>query len=437
MTPKPAEMLRIWSPPPGDLRDTLAWVSRLLRDLLSDWRCLPAAVMRMRRRQKKGRGPARPRRAGGDGGRHGQAPPFPACREALGKDADNPVTTQETGGPGENVGGSPQEPCHGEEGARRGGVRGEGATARLEMEEHLEKVGDGQKLPLESLSQAWQEGESRGNGEKPGRGPLPCGEEATSCPPGDGTLACPVTDNHPVLSLFYRPEEEEDDDGDWLSEEEGGDAGGRSGADWTDAELALEGEGWREADAALRLAPAPGRPTRPRPEDQAFRVSFYLPGPALQAEDVGDPWTPPEKPWPMRPGPPRRIHCCELGSRGVEEPSQGETKDSQGNWTAKKVRFSAVVTVHPLLVWPFASRAARRGPWEELARDRSRFRRRIEQLEPILGPCLEPGHRAWAQRKIQEAGPESLGGGQGRQDTPLPPSSARMEDPGGRDGRLG
>ncbi|XP_069019023.1 protein phosphatase 1 regulatory subunit 15B [Embiotoca jacksoni] len=59
----------------------------------------------------------------------------------------------------------------------------------------------------------------------------------------------------------------------------------------------------------------------------------------------------------------------------------------------KKVRFSPLVQVHVMRTWPFARQASRKGHWEEMARDRDRFRRRVGETEQAIGHCLTQSHR--------------------------------------------
>lgn len=94
----------------------------------------------------------------------------------------------------------------------------------------------------------------------------------------------------------------------------------------------------------------------------------------------------------------------------------------------KKVRFSPVVTVHSLVVWDYASRAARRGPWEEIARDRCRFHRRIAQVAAVLEPCLAMDHRAKVWKRIHGV-PTSLLE-EATDSMPFCSSSARKEELG-------
>ncbi|XP_051578521.1 protein phosphatase 1 regulatory subunit 15A-like [Myxocyprinus asiaticus] len=68
----------------------------------------------------------------------------------------------------------------------------------------------------------------------------------------------------------------------------------------------------------------------------------------------------------------------------------------------KKVCFSDEITVHPLVAWSFASRAARDGScWLQMARDRVRFRRRVENTEKVIKLCLTPEHRACVWKRLQ------------------------------------
>ena len=85
---------------------------------------------------------------------------------------------------------------------------------------------------------------------------------------------------------------------------------------------------------------------------------------------------------------PFHLHCTER-----DEP---ETPPPAGS---KSVRFrsgSAMVQVHRMCTWDFASRAVRRGPWEKIARDRVRFTERIKGFEDEFRTVFSEDHRmAW------------------------------------------
>ncbi|XP_056601856.1 LOW QUALITY PROTEIN: protein phosphatase 1 regulatory subunit 15A [Triplophysa dalaica] len=71
--------------------------------------------------------------------------------------------------------------------------------------------------------------------------------------------------------------------------------------------------------------------------------------------------------------------------------------------STKKVRFNDKVTVRPLVAWSFAGRAARDGScWMQMARDRERFRRRVESVDNIITPCLTPAHRTGVWERLQK-----------------------------------
>lgn len=53
-----------------------------------------------------------------------------------------------------------------------------------------------------------------------------------------------------------------------------------------------------------------------------------------------------------------------------------------------------------MVKWDFAYRAARLGPWEEMARDRERFKDRIYSIGRILEPVLSSHvrNKIWNER---------------------------------------
>uniref|UniRef100_A0A1A7YZB7 Protein phosphatase 1, regulatory subunit 15B n=1 Tax=Iconisemion striatum TaxID=60296 RepID=A0A1A7YZB7_9TELE len=75
------------------------------------------------------------------------------------------------------------------------------------------------------------------------------------------------------------------------------------------------------------------------------------------------------------------------------EQTPPEEKRSKASSTQKKVQFSPLVQVHVMRTWPFARQASRKGHWEELARDRDRFRRRVLDTERAVGHCFTQPHR--------------------------------------------
>ena len=54
----------------------------------------------------------------------------------------------------------------------------------------------------------------------------------------------------------------------------------------------------------------------------------------------------------------------------------------------RRVHFDDNVKVYPLVTWDYASRAARKGPWMQYARDRAWFKKRIQYMQVMLAPIL-------------------------------------------------
>ncbi|KAK4312635.1 hypothetical protein Pmani_015976 [Petrolisthes manimaculis] len=59
------------------------------------------------------------------------------------------------------------------------------------------------------------------------------------------------------------------------------------------------------------------------------------------------------------------------------------------------------VKIHRLIHWQFAYQEARKSLWGQCVRDRNRFHRRIQQIEPILSKILNPDHRTRIQYKLK------------------------------------
>ena len=70
------------------------------------------------------------------------------------------------------------------------------------------------------------------------------------------------------------------------------------------------------------------------------------------------------------------------------------TENIKRKSSRSKVTFNDKVILRRLIFWEYAYRSARGGQeWEQLARDNSRFKRRIDRMEPILNPILDNIHR--------------------------------------------
>lgn len=117
--------------------------------------------------------------------------------------------------------------------------------------------------------------------------------------------------------------------------------------------------------SACRPASAPAAPSLPRPQEEAE-----------ERLDSG-----------FSEGLPITV----TGAPGPSTTTTNTTSSSTGCVKEKKVRFSEEVEEF------FAScgeeEEERRGPWEELARDRCRFRRRCQDVGAVVGPVLEDQHR--------------------------------------------
>ncbi|XP_044260656.1 uncharacterized protein LOC123008729 [Tribolium madens] len=105
----------------------------------------------------------------------------------------------------------------------------------------------------------------------------------------------------------------------------------------------------------------------------------------------------------------RQVSVCESEDSfviffGEEEERLSEVSEATEGFDScdsivpiKKVRFasdSRLCEIHPMIMWSYAYQAARKGPWEEYARDRDRFNKRVRKTEAIIGHVFTDEHRS-------------------------------------------
>lgn len=74
----------------------------------------------------------------------------------------------------------------------------------------------------------------------------------------------------------------------------------------------------------------------------------------------------------------------------------GTTSTKRQSQQKKNVHFAEpekLLQVHPMIAWSFAYQSARKGPWEDMKRDRERFQQRIDNVQVEIASVLQPEHR--------------------------------------------
>uniref|UniRef100_UPI0037E7AD12 protein phosphatase 1 regulatory subunit 15B n=1 Tax=Semicossyphus pulcher TaxID=241346 RepID=UPI0037E7AD12 len=108
--------------------------------------------------------------------------------------------------------------------------------------------------------------------------------------------------------------------------------------------------------------------------------------------------TPPRSPHHNPTSPPeyRKEEAEERLDSGFSEPCTSSSTRSCS--TSKKVRFCD--DVEEFFASCSEEEEDRRGPWEELARDRCRFLRRCQEVEQSIAFCLQPQHRSLVYHRL-------------------------------------
>lgn len=96
---------------------------------------------------------------------------------------------------------------------------------------------------------------------------------------------------------------------------------------------------------------------------------------------------------------------AEINRKWEQEINDVPILEPSGSAVSKKVWFpkdKELFRIHHMRTWVFAYQAARIGPWETYSRDWHRFQKRIDDTGKIIGPILQPVHRANVYSKISE-----------------------------------
>lgn len=87
------------------------------------------------------------------------------------------------------------------------------------------------------------------------------------------------------------------------------------------------------------------------------------------------------------------VECTTFGHADFNSTDNTDDCKFDSQELRKKVRFNLKPEIHVMHTWDFAYRAARKGDWQEIARDRDRFQQRIKRVAPTINIILNSNHR--------------------------------------------